>query len=189
MELILASSSSRRQDLLEEAGILFRVDAPLVDEFDSHSRPELSPLDLALANALLKAETVALRHPQGIILAADTIVVCDGRTLGKPLDLTEAHQMLRWLSGKTHEVITAVVWLRVQEKILHEHIARTRVTFRPLDDAAIQNYLGKVHVLDKAGAYAYQEHGHEVVERVEGSKTNVIGLPMEIVQHWWSTLR
>jgi septum formation protein len=188
VELILASSSPRRQDLLEEAGILFRVDAPMVDEFDACSRPDLSPVDLAKANARLKAEAVALRHSQGIILAADTIVFCEGKTLGKPADLSEAKTMLRWLSHKTHEVITAAVWLNVQQKVLHEHVARTHVTFRPLDDHAIDAYLAKVHVLDKAGAYAFQEHGYDVVERIEGSKTNVIGLPMEIVNHWWSGL-
>jgi septum formation protein len=189
VELILASSSPRRQDLLEEAGILFRVDAPMVDEFDAATRPDLSPIELAKANARLKAEAVALRHTQGIILAADTIVFCEGKTLGKPSDLQEARQMLSWLSNKTHEVITAAVWLKVQQKVLHEHVARTRVTFRHLDDAAISAYLAKVHVLDKAGAYAFQEYGYDVVERIEGSKTNVIGLPMEIVHHWWSELR
>ena len=189
MELILASSSPRRQDLLEEAGILFRVDAPMVDEFDAVTHPDLSPIELAKANARLKAEAVVPRHPQGVILAADTIVFCDGKTLGKPADLAQARQMLGWLSNKTHEVITAAVWLKVQQKIMHEHVARTHVTFRPLDDAAITAYLAKVHVLDKAGAYAFQEHGYDVVERIEGSKTNVIGLPMEIVNQWWSELR
>lgn len=189
MELILASSSPRRQDLLEEVGIHFRVDAPMVDEFDAASRPDLSPIELALANAQLKAEAVALRHAQGIVLAADTIVFCDGRTLGKPIDMAEAREMLRWLSGKTHEVITAAVWLNIKEKIMHEHVARTHVTFRSLDDQAISAYLAKVHVLDKAGGYAFQEHGYEIVERVEGSKTNIIGLPMEIVSQWWAELR
>jgi septum formation protein len=188
VELILASSSPRRQDLLEEAGILFRVDAPMVDEFDPITRPDLNPIELAKANARLKAEAVATRHSQGIILAADTIVFCEGKTLGKPTDLNEAVTMLRWLSNKTHEVITAAVWLKVQQKIMHEHVARTHVTFRALDDQAIAAYLAKVHVLDKAGAYAFQEHGYDVVERIEGSKTNVIGLPMEIVTHWWSEL-
>jgi septum formation protein len=188
VELILASSSPRRQDLLEEAGILFRVDAPMVDELDPNTRPDLSPIELAKANAHLKAEAVRHRHPQGTILAADTIVFCAGKILGKPTDLAQARLMLHWLSGKTHEVITAAVWIQVPKKSVHEHVARTRVTFRSLDEAAISAYLNKVHVLDKAGAYAYQEHGSDVVERIEGSKTNVIGLPMEIVLHWWSQL-
>lgn len=161
----------------------------MVDELEPSTRPDLSPIELAKANARLKAEAVALRHSQGIILAADTIVFCEGKTLGKPADLAEARQMLGWLSNKTHEVITAAVWLKVQQKIMHEHVARTRVTFRLLDEASITAYLTKVHVLDKAGAYAFQEHGYDVVERIEGSKTNVIGLPMEIVNHWWSDLR
>lgn len=186
MELILASSSPRRQDLLEEAGILFRVDAPLTDELDADSNPHLPPNELALTNALLKAETVALRHPNGIILAADTLVYCDAKILGKPADLNQAREMLSWLSGKTHQVITAAVWLKVQDKVVHEHIARTHVTFRNLNSERITSYLEKVYVLDKAGAYAFQEHGYDLVERVEGSKSNIIGLPMEIVMQWWS---
>jgi septum formation protein len=187
MDLVLASSSPRRQDLLEEAGIPFRVIVPDIEEWDANSHPELSPHDLVRLNARRKAEAVhqlKLHTPETIILAADTIVVCEGRILGKPADLNDAKTMLAWLAARTHEVLTGVAWLDVHGKILREHVARTRVTFRPLDDSLIRTYLEKVHVLDKAGAYAAQEHGFDLIERVEGSLSNVIGLPMEIVRSW-----
>lgn len=184
MELILASSSQRRQDLLEEANVLFRVEAPLVDEWTAETNPELSPPDLALANARLKVAEVSQHHPDAAVLAADTVVVCENRILGKPADLAEAGEMLRFLSGKTHEVLTAVTLVRQSLKEAHEHVARTRVRFRHLDAAIISTYLQRVHVLDKAGAYAIQEHGGDIVEQVEGSVSNVIGLPMEIVLPW-----
>jgi len=192
MDLVLASSSPRRQDLLEEAGIPFRVIVPEIDEWDAGSHPELSPHDLVRLNARRKAEAVhqlKLHAPDSIILAADTVVVCEGRILGKPLNQDDAKAMLSWLGARTHEVLTGLAWLGVRDKILREHVARTRVTFRRLEAPLIAAYLDKVHVLDKAGAYAVQEHGFDLIERVEGSLTNVIGLPMEVVRSWWEEAR
>ena len=182
--LILASSSPRRQDLLEEEGISFRVEVPETDEWDFSTHPELTPAEIARCNARRKAESVRRRHPVDLILAADTVVYCDGRLLGKPADSTEAISMLNWLSARTHEVMTAVALCDPVKHCFREHVARTRVTFRTLDEELIRNYLRKVNVMDKAGAYAMQEHGSDLIERIEGSKTNVIGLPMEIVRHW-----
>lgn len=184
MELVLASSSPRRQDLLEAAGVLFRVEAPLVDEWTPESHPEYIPADLALANARRKADAVSLNHPSAAVLAADTIVVCEDRILGKPDDLEHARQMLAYLSGKSHSVMTAAVLIIRSRKTVKEHVARTCVRFRPLDSAAIHTYLSQVPVLDKAGAYAYQDRGREIIEYTEGSTTNIIGLPMEIVLPW-----
>jgi len=184
-DLILASASPRRQDLLEEAGIHFRVEHPDIDEWDSLTHPELSPHEIALANARRKAEVVHLRNKDSVILAADTVVYCAGRLLGKPADTKEAEEMLLWLSGRTHEVLTAVAWCNPAVHVIREQVARTWVTFRPLEKKVIEAYMAKVHVLDKAGAYAMQEHGCDLIERLEGSKTNVIGLPMEIVEPWW----
>lgn len=186
--LVLASASPRRQNLLEEAGIPFRVDAPDIEEWDAASHPELAPADLVLANARRKAEAVAARHPGAVVLAADTLVCCEGRILGKPAGPAEAETMLAWLSARTHEVLTGVAWRDPAARELREHVARTRVTFRPLDTAGIRAYLAKVPVLDKAGAYALQDHGFDLIERVEGSASNVVGLPMEIVLPWTRTL-
>lgn len=186
--LILASASPRRQELLEEAQIPFQVDAPAIEEWDTACHPELFPSELVRANARRKAEAVASRHPACSVLAADTLVCCEGRILGKPADAAQAAAMLAWLAGRTHEVLTGVALWDPGARTLREHVVRTRVTFRPLDGGQIAAYLAKVYVLDKAGAYALQDHGFDLVERVEGSRTNVIGLPMEIVSSWCSGL-
>jgi septum formation protein len=183
MDLVLASTSPRRHALLREAGIPFVTANPDVEEWDAFSHPENTPTELVLANARRKAMAVWQEHQESCVLAADTLVCCEGRILGKPTDLGQAKEMLRWLSGRSHEVMTAVTWIHGRD--LRESVVRTWVTFRSLDDAMIEEYLRKVHVLDKAGAYALQEHGALLVERVEGSRTNVIGLPMEKVLEWW----
>jgi len=174
--VVLASASPRRRELLEGAGV-----APLVD---TARGAELADATLGLAalvsaNARAKAREVAPRHPKSVVLGADTLVWLDGIPLGKPRDHADARRMLRLLSGRVHEVATGVHLLRMeprQEAGFHEV---TRVRFRPLDEACIDEYLEKVNVLDKAGAYALQEHGDLVIEAVEGSRTNVIGLPVE----------
>lgn len=180
---VLASTSPRRHQLLQEAGIPFTAVAPEVKEWDCRSHPELSPVELVLANARRKGIAVWREQDLRPILAADTLVVCSGRILGKPSDLEEAAAMLRWLSGRTHEVITGLVWVCGRD--IRETVARTWVTFRKLDELTIADYLSRVNVLDKAGAYALQEEGELVIERVEGSRSNVIGLPMEKVLAWW----
>ncbi|MEM9444087.1 MAG: nucleoside triphosphate pyrophosphatase [Verrucomicrobiota bacterium] len=188
MQLILASSSPRRQDLLQEAGYCFESEAPYIDEWDSTTHPDLSAIDLALANAQRKAQKVAEHRQDAVVLAADTIVYCDGKVLGKPEDQGEAKKMLRLLNGKTHEVITAMAWFETAKNFMRRCVDKTYVTFRNLSEEDIDFYLGKVHVLDKAGGYAVQEHGEEIIERIEGSRTNVIGLPMERLQEWWDDL-
>jgi septum formation protein len=114
-----------------------------------------------------------------VVLAADTLVTIDGCVLGKPVDLADAAKILRSLSGRTHEVWTAVCIChaaRAQWQSFHEI---SRVHFRKLSERAIRDYLAKVNPLDKAGAYAAQGHGTEIIERIEGSYSNVVGLPME----------
>ncbi|MEM6885097.1 MAG: Maf family protein [Verrucomicrobiota bacterium] len=186
MELILASSSPRRSHLLSKAGILFRTISPDVDELSAESNPELPPHELAKINARMKAEAVAESHPNSLVLAADTVVYCSGQVLGKPLDPQDAERMLTLLSGNTHEVITGVIWLNHSANSVKEFIGRTWVTFKPLNAQQIRDYISKVPVMDKAGSYALQDRGDEIVERIEGSRTNVIGLPMEPVQQWWA---
>jgi len=117
-------------------------------------------------------------------VAADTLVACESRVLGKPVDEKGAKEMLGWLSGRTHEVITAVIFILPQGKKLREAVVRTRVKFRELSEESISSYLREVEVMDKAGAYALQDGGDQLVEWVEGSRSNVIGLPMEIVLPW-----
>lgn len=117
--------------------------------------------------------------PDAVVLAADTLVTVDGKVLGKPADFEDAVKILRRLSGRAHEVWTAVrICNAAQQKSqgLHE---MSRVQFRSLNDAAIRGYLAKINPLDKAGAYAAQGRGREIIERIDGSYTNVVGLPME----------
>jgi len=174
--LILASGSPRRRDLLAEMGLDFEVVTAPVEELDAHSAPTLTPAQMAEANAQRKAR--ASHRPGRWTLGADTVVALEGRMFGKPASPAQAREFLRALSGKTHEVITgcALADPGGGEEIFHEV---SRVTFRPLGDADIARYLGAVHVLDKAGAYAAQEQGELIIERVEGSRANVIGLPVE----------
>ena len=188
MRLILASTSPRRADLLRESGIAFQVIRPEVEEWTAEDFPEVAPGELARANARRKAKAVVERNPGKPVLAADTLVICEGKILGKPADEEMAKQMLGWLSGRIHEVVTAAVLMMPGGKKSREAVVRTRVKFRPLEAREVSDYVREVDVLDKAGAYALQEGGDRLVERVEGSRSNVIGLPMETVLPWCEDL-
>lgn len=144
-----------------------------------HEESSTDPRVMVAHNAALKADWVAMRRPDAIVLGADTTVYIDGAALNKPRDLDEARTMLRRLSGRTHTVFTGLAirhsatGLRIDEGVASE------VTFKVLDDAAIEAYLARVHVLDKAGAYAIQEYGELIVASHSGSWTNIVGLPLE----------
>ena len=173
---MLASASPRRAELLRAAGIAFEVRASSVPELADEA---LGLAELVAANARAKALEVAERHPGSVVLGADTLVWLDGRPLGKPCGHDEARRMLMALSGRTHEVATGVHIARLEPLLQVEFVEVSRVRFRALDEAAVADYLARVHALDKAGAYALQEHGELLVERVEGSRSNVVGLPLE----------
>lgn len=173
--LILASASPRRRELLTDAGYEFEVVSPRVDEF-SHSW--LTIRELTIWNAARKAAAAGISR-NAVILAADTLVTIDGEVLGKPVDLDEAVRMLRRLSGRSHEVWTGVRINDVARGRTRSFHEMSRVHFRKLDDRAIRSYLAKIDPLDKAGAYAAQGHGTEIIERIDGSYSNVVGLPME----------
>ncbi len=174
--IVLASASPRRRDLLQSAGIDFVAVPAEGAEIDDAS---LGCTGLVMANARTKALGVASARPREIVLGADTLVWLDGRPLGKPADLDSARGMLAALSGRIHEVVTGVHVVRLDPLRQIEFHETTRVRFRTLDDAVIGEYLARVDVLDKAGAYALQEHGEMLVESVEGSRSNVVGLPLE----------
>lgn len=173
---VLASGSPRRRQLLSEAGYEFEVISPPADEA-THSW--LTIRELTIWNAARKAAGVSQTAPDAVVLAADTLVTIDGEVLGKPNDLEDAVRILRRLSGRAHEVWTAVRInhaARSRSQSFHE---MSRVHFRKLHDRAIRDYLAKIDPLDKAGAYAAQGHGTEIIERIDGSYSNVVGLPME----------
>lgn len=177
--LILASSSPRRADLLTEAGYRFTVLTTPVTELMSDF---LTPLELTVFNARRKAFAVAPRHPESVVLAADTIVALGTKTFGKPKDLDEAKSFLEQLSGRTHTVVTgAAIVLYAQSRLCYE-IAQSEVTFRKLSAPEIEEYLKRVNPLDKAGAYAAQTDPSSVIENIAGSFTNVVGLPMEKIK-------
>lgn len=179
LPLVLASSSPRRLDLMREAGLTFEVMAAQVEE----AHDERAPLDiLTRANAVLKASWVADRRPGKWVIGADTLVAIGGKALGKPADLAEARRMLALLSGRTHEVVTAVCLIHQESGQRREFLETTHVTFLPLTPEEIDAYLQLINPLDKAGSYAAQEHGDKIIAKVEGSWTNVVGLPMERLQ-------
>lgn len=176
LPLVLASSSPRRLDLMREAGLSFEVMAAQVEE----AHDARAPLDiLTRANAVLKASWVADRRPGQWVIGADTLVAIDGQALGKPADLDEARRTLALLSGRTHEVVTAVCLIHKDRGLRREFLETTHVTFLPLTAGEIDTYLQLINPLDKAGSYAAQEHGDKIIAKVEGSWTNVVGLPME----------
>lgn len=173
---VLASGSPRRRELLERASYEFEVAAPEIDEVFG---AWFTIRELTTSNAALKARAIARRFPNAVVLSADTLVVLEASVIGKPANLEEARKILRHLSGRTHEVCTAVSVCHAAAGRTHTFHEISRVHFRTLTDRTITRYLAKVNPLDKAGAYAAQGHGTEIIERVEGSFSNVVGLPME----------
>jgi septum formation protein len=174
MPIVLASSSPRRRELLEQAGVVFEVVVSPAEEIhDPAVRPDL----LCELNATLKADAVASMRPEATVIGSDTLVFIDDLPLGKPLDLDEARAMLRRLSGRVHRVCTGVcvIYPGGRKNVFHD---TTEVTFLPLDDAAIDAYFSLVNPLDKAGAYGIQESGDLIISGISGSFDNVMGLPV-----------
>jgi septum formation protein len=175
--IVLASGSPRRLDLLQSAGFEVIVRPADVEELTGG----LSPRALVLANAELKALRVAASTSGDLVLAADTIVVLDGEILGKPRDFSHAAEMLGRLGGRIHEVLTGVCMLRGGSAARCSFVESTRVAFRKLDPSMISAYLSDIDPLDKAGSYAAQEDRGRLIERIEGSMENVVGLPVSRV--------
>ena len=173
--LILASTSPRRRSLLEQHGYQFEIVPPpdVVEQSPAH----LSPGETVLANARAKSRAVAALRPDAAVLGVDTEVFFGGRVLGKPATMADALAMLRSLNGLVHEVYSGV-WMVVRGKE-HGFIEVTRVHFFRRSVRQLREYLRRIGPLDKAGAYAAQEDRGEMIARVEGSFSNVIGLPME----------
>jgi septum formation protein len=174
--LILASASPRRAELLRQLHPEFQIvpsDATeIMDE-------QLSPRELCQLNAHRKARAVAKKIPDALVLGADTLVFLDREIMGKPRDLAEARRMLARLQGRTHQVVTGLSLIHLRGRRERLFAVGTDVTFRPLDKSQINGYLSQIKPLDKAGAYAIQEHGDDIVADISGSFSNVVGLPME----------
>jgi len=183
MKLILASSSPRRKDLLASFGKPFSIDVPDVDE---SLLPGEDPSTHVRRLALEKARTVQERHDAGLVVAADTIVVLDGNIIGKPDDEADARRMLGALSGRTHRVYTGVAVADSATGTMISRVVCSRVTISPIDEEEIARYVATGEPLDKAGSYAVQGLGGKYVSRVNGSLSNVIGLPLEDLRELFS---
>lgn len=172
---LLASGSPRRQQLLSEAGFVFEVVAPRVPESQSAA---LTIRELTTCNATRKAFAVSRVRSNAVVLGADTLVSLDRTVIGKPADLAEARRFLRRLSGREHQVCTGVSLCKDGGAQTMSFCVTSQVRFRALTDEAIAAYLEKIDPLDKAGAYAAQGEGAEIIAQICGSYTNVVGLPM-----------
>jgi len=181
-ELVLASQSPRRRELLAVAGFRFSVRAKPVEEV---RRTGESPVEYARRLAQAKAEAAGARAEE-IILGADTIVVVDDQVLEKPVDSSDACAMLQMLSGREHTVITGICLLH-DRGVIVDH-SSTRVRFAPLTNSEIADYVASGESLDKAGAYAIQGLASKFIESVEGCYFNVMGLPLSLVYRHWKTL-
>ena len=181
MRLILASASPRRAELLRAAGIDVDVRPADVDE---SVQPGEAPDRYASRVALAKARSISLEAPDRFVLGADTVVVVDDRILGKPTDSADARRMLRALSGRSHVVMTAVILIRgagLRGEMLDAQVERTVVEFAPLTSHEIERYAATAEPMDKAGGYAIQGLASRFVTRIEGSYSNVVGLPVSLV--------
>jgi septum formation protein len=171
--LILASASPRRKELLELLQIPFEV---IVSEIEEIVDEQLHPAEMVQSLAQQKAANVAKIHQNSYVIGSDTLVVYGGRMLGKPIDETEAIQMLQMLSGKTHEVYTGVSIIHDEQ--IHSFHEKTSVTFFTLSDREIRDYVSTGEPMDKAGSYGIQGYGALLVEKILGDYYSVVGLPV-----------
>ena len=179
MDIILASASPRRTELLKQIGLNHRI---LPSNFAEQLSGEKTPAENVAILALGKAMSVSNELKQGVVIGADTIVVADGQILGKPHSIAEARAMLKRLSGRVHQVMTAVAIVDASgQKARWQCVEITQVTFRALDEKLLQWYLSTGESMDKAGAYGIQGYGALLVEKIDGCYFNVVGLPLRRV--------
>jgi septum formation protein len=175
-KLVLASGSPRRAEIMRSVGWEFEKDVPDIDESERHGE---SPEDYVQRLAREKAQVIAAKHPDAIVLAADTTVVINDEIIGKPVDTADARRMIAMLSGNWHEVLTGVAIVNNGESSVG--MQRTRVKFTPLTDNEIDFLVAKGDPLDKAGAYAVQAQAALFIEAIDGDYWNVVGLPVSLV--------
>lgn len=174
--LILASASPRRLELLRLTGLEFQAIPSDAEEIHNE---QMTAAELSQINAYRKARTVSKKYPDALVIGMDTLVVLGTKLYGKPKDVTDAGRMLEELQGRTHEVVTGSCLIHLRSHRQKLFAERTTVTFRSLSAKEIAHYHAKINPLDKAGAYAIQEHGDDIVRNISGSFSNVVGLPLE----------
>lgn len=180
MQLVLASSSPRRRELLALLDSSFDV---YPSEFHEHPTAALPPIEQARCFARKKARSVALVRPRTLVIGSDTVIDLDGHLLGKPVDLAGARGMLARLAGRSHHVHTAVALCTLEQDIELVEVATAEVRMKADIDQAYERYLASEESLGKAGAYAIQGLGGDLVERIAGDYTTVVGLPLRLVAH------
>lgn len=180
-QIILASASPRRRQLMSEAGYEFKVVLPEVDE-SAFNTNDAEPVEYAKNLALAKAKNVAQKYPDSFVIGADTIVDFQGRIIGKAADAEEAEQITKKLFSAPHKVVTGVAIVRLSDGTELVESDSTTVYPRKMTAEQIAGHIKGGSWRDKAGAYAIQETGDEFVEKIEGSLTNVMGLPMELLE-------
>jgi septum formation protein len=180
--LILASSSPRRQELIRSLGLPFKI---IVSDADEHTAPTMTPAEIVETLSMRKAQAVfdrlKGREKEGIIIGSDTIVVFEGKVLGKPEDEQDAFQMLHTLQGKTHQVYSGVACI---DAVTGKHIVNhrmTSVTMKALSEQQIKRYINTGEPKDKAGSYGIQGLGATIVEKIAGDYFNVVGLPLSLL--------
>ena len=173
-DIVLASKSPRRAELLKKHGVDFSVFVPQCEELtscdDLKCLPEL--------NAVRKAAAAADIFPQKTVIGADTVILFENTVIGKPENLEHAVQILLKLAGKKHQVVSGCAVICRNKNICHSFSCVSEVVFKNLSEAQIRKYISEVNVLDKAGAYAIQEHGDDIIKSFSGSLENIIGLPV-----------
>ena len=178
---ILGSGSPRRRELLGQIMSDFSVEVSDAEEIFSH--PE-GTLALVMENARIKASSVVQSNLQHWVLGADTLVALEERVLGKPKSFGEATEMLQFLSGQTHQVSTGLCLINKTLDYEETRVETSQVTFKEINDSTITEYFKEVNPLDKAGGYAIQIRPDLIVEKFEGSRSNVIGLPLGLLEVW-----
>ncbi|MEO0510272.1 MAG: nucleoside triphosphate pyrophosphatase [Verrucomicrobiota bacterium] len=177
--LILASASPRRSELLQRMGLRFEI-CPVDVEEDND--PRNGPAEMVAANAALKASALSPVRQNSLVLGSDTTVALGDEVLNKPVDMDEARTMLKRLSGRSHTVYTGVALFWEEGSLKDLFVENSEVRFKVLDDALIERYFEQVNPLDKAGAYGIQQARSWIIESVEGSVENVMGLPIQALK-------
>jgi septum formation protein len=175
MQLLLASTSLRRRDLLGLLGLPFRIVPPTCEEKLS---PHLPPIEQTRQFARDKAQSVANQHPQDLVIGSDTVIEIEGDLLGKPENMQEAESMLRHLRGRCHQVHTSVAIIQQDTNISIDFVETAQVWIKPFNENILKSYLATEESLGKAGSYSIQGEGAQLIGKIEGDYTTIVGLPL-----------
>lgn len=175
MEIILASASPRRKEILQNTKLKFEIQKSNIQEVVLENE---SPINMVVRLAYEKAFDVAQNNREKLVIGADTIVVLDDEVLGKPKDKNEAYQMIKKLSNKTHKVITGISLINLKQGVVVNDYVVSLVTFKNLSEDSIKDYINTNESLDKAGAYGIQGYGALLVDNIQGDYFNIVGLPI-----------